>query len=193
MEHFSSFLFLTVIYFFCISEYKTKFYNNLTEVEKKNDRTISQYTSDYSDDFAIISDLIEKIAENGEQFDAKPLFPVIVSNLEEIFKSPGNPPAFPNGSHDGLRVIFFLVLQLVIIWKSEDFEKDLSGLWRVYTKFLKNEKQEPDNVPYEGKQYCHLAHHVLNLAVGFQNDPVSITDSNNNHTVSSETIILLTR
>jgi hypothetical protein len=149
-------------------------YDNLEEAGNEDKRTNTQYGEEYSDDFAIISELIDKTVKNGDQMDAKPLFKDIVSDLESLFTIQGNPPPFPDGGHDGLRVLLFLVLQLVIVWKSSDLEKDLSALWRVYVKFLKNEKQEMKIVPYEGPIFCHLAHHVLNLTVGFQNEEVSI-------------------
>lgn len=157
---------LTVVY--CITGYKLDFY---TKTKTQGKKKPNQYEEEYLDDFAIIEQIIEATGNPDETFEAGGLFWNIISYLETMFKTEnGIQDAFPVHSKDpkdGLRLILFLMLQVCIVSNGaeDDLEEDLDHLWKTFNKLMKDKKE---NV------YHALAHHVVNVTVAFQKEPVSL-------------------
>ena len=143
-----------------------KFYQDQPPEKTKSKKA---YDEEYQDDLAVIEIITGQVCNTEvENFYFRFMHNDILEltlletddHLEDVFPD--------DDRKDGVRSILFLMLQVCIASQGGNLKEDLNALWKVYSRMLAAEK------PLGEDKYCSLVHHVFNLALIFQEHPVSV-------------------
>lgn len=130
--------------------------------------------AEYQDDFAIIEQIVLKsVRLDPKPYEFQNMYGDILPILHTMFPSKdGLDGAFPPSEYygGGLRSLLFLMLQVVIVSQSVNPIDDLNMLWKVYGKFMENDKK---HLPRKKSGlYNQNFHDMFNLIVAFQDHVV---------------------